>query len=164
MRKLLWLFIILFSSMPFAIFGQKINTGFTAGASLANVHVKLGPASVTSGNKAGITVGVFADIAVSGKFSFQPAFHFVQKGYNEKIPENDYTYKFGNNPDEDDMRALDFGANFLAGIETRTGFLVAVNYTHGLSDLAPGGDASNDSHIKNRFFGFKAGYLLKGKK
>ena len=75
-----------------------------------------------------------------------------------------YKYKFGNNPDEDDLKALDFGANFLTGIETKTGLLVAVNYTLGLSNTAPGGFSSDGPLIKNSYFGFKIGYLFKGKK
>ncbi len=73
-----------------------------------------------------------------------------------------YKYKFGNNPDEHDMKRLDFGANFITGIETKSGFLVAVNYNLGLSNVAPGN--SDDGTIKNRYFGFKVGYLLKHKK
>ncbi|MFT3747669.1 MAG: porin family protein [Agriterribacter sp.] len=74
-----------------------------------------------------------------------------------------YTYKFGNNPDEHDLRALDFGANFLTGIETPGGFLIALNYNMGLSNLLPGG-SSDDGTIKSNYFGFKVGYKLKGKK
>ncbi|MGZ5220569.1 MAG: porin family protein [Chitinophagaceae bacterium] len=75
---------------------------------------------------------------------------------------NTYKYKFGNNPDEHDMKRLDFGANFITGIETKSGFLVAVNYNLGLSNVAPGD--SDDGTIKNRYFGFKVGYLFKDKK
>ena len=74
-----------------------------------------------------------------------------------------YTYKFGNNPDEHDLKTLDFGANFLTGIETPGGFLVALNYNLGLSNLAPG-SSSDDGTIKSNYFGFKIGYKLKGKK
>lgn len=74
-----------------------------------------------------------------------------------------YTYKFGNNPDEHDLRALDIGANFLTGIETPGGFLVALNYNLGLSNLAPG-SSSDDGTVKSRYFGFKVGYKLRGKK
>lgn len=73
-----------------------------------------------------------------------------------------YKYKFGNNPDEHDMKRLEIGANFIAGVETKTGFLVALNYNLGLSNVGPGD--SDDGTIKNRYFGFKVGYLLKQKK
>lgn len=71
-----------------------------------------------------------------------------------------YKYKFGNNPDEHDMRAFDFGANFLTGIQTDGGFIITVNYNLGLSNLAPG-NGSDEGSIKSRYFGFKIGYMLK---
>jgi hypothetical protein len=74
-----------------------------------------------------------------------------------------YKYKFGNNPDEHDMKAFDFGANFLTGIQTNGGFVIVINYNLGLSNLAPG-DASDEGSIKNRYFGFKIGYMFKEKK
>jgi len=73
-----------------------------------------------------------------------------------------YKFKFGNNPDEHDLKALDLGANFITGIETKSGFLVAINYNLGLSNVAPG--SSSDGTSRNRYFGFKSGYLIKGKK
>lgn len=95
-----------------------------------------------------------------------PSIAFALSG-KEKEKDNGttttYKYKFGNNPDEHDLKALDFGANFLTGIETPGGFLVAINYNLGLSNLAPGG-SSDDGTIKSRYFGFKIGYLLNAKK
>lgn len=73
-----------------------------------------------------------------------------------------YKYKFGNNPDEHDMKRLEIGANFITGVELKGGFLVALNYNLGISNIAPG--SSDDGTIKNRYFGFKVGYLLKDKK
>ena len=106
MRKLSWFFISLHFCLPFAVFCQKIDFGITAGGSFANVHVKLGPTSVTSDNKAGITAGVFAEMALSGKFSFQPALNFVQKGYNQKMPEIDFKDKLT-------LNCLELPLNFL---------------------------------------------------
>jgi outer membrane protein with beta-barrel domain len=215
MRKLSWFLMNLFFCLPLAVFCQKATIGITAGMSLANMHAKFGGTRISSDSKAGITAGVFTDIALSGQFSFQPALNFVQKGYTTKMPEIDYkdkltlnylelplnflfkpemqkiqffagagpsiayalsgkeketdngntqtyTYKFGNNPDEDDLKAIDFGANFLTGIETKSGFLVAANYNLGLSNTAPG--SSSGGTIKSRYFGFKIGYMFKGKR
>ncbi len=95
-----------------------------------------------------------------------PSIAFALSG-KEKEKDNgtttNYTYKFGNNPDEHDLKAMDFGANFLTGIETPGGFLVAINYNLGLSNLAPG-SSSDDGTVKSRYFGFKVGYKLRGKK
>lgn len=73
-----------------------------------------------------------------------------------------YKYKFGNNPDEHDMKRTDFGANFITGIETKTGIIVAINYNMSLSNVAPGD--SDDGTLKNRYWGFKIGYIFKAKK
>ena len=70
-----------------------------------------------------------------------------------------YKYKIGSNPDEHDFKRMDFGANFITGIETKSGFLIAINYNLGLSNIAPG--SSDDGTIKNRYFGFKVGYMFR---
>jgi hypothetical protein len=97
-----------------------------------------------------------------------PSVAFALSG-KDKGKENGVPYsakvKFGNNPDEDDMKRLDLGANFLAGIETPGGFVVSFNYNLGLSNLAPGNDGSGfDVKMRNRYFGLKAGYLLTRRK
>jgi len=65
--------------------------------------------------------------------------------------------KFGDSED-DDMHALDFGANFLAGYRFKGGFQLSAHCYAGLSNLAPG--TGGGSKIKNSYFGFKLGYLL----
>ena len=215
MRKLSMLFLAAVFASSLTAYCQKTSFGITGGASLANMHLKSQDISISVDNKIGLTVGVFADVAMSENFSFQPALNYVQKGAKNKMTDidyeskitlnyielplnflfkpdmakvrffagggpsiayalsgkeketdngvtNTYKYKFGNNPDEHDLKAMDFGANFLTGIETKGGFLVAINYNLGLSNLAPGG--SSDGTVKSRYFGFKVGYMLKGKK
>jgi len=56
-------------------------------------------------------------------------------------------------------KALDAGANFLAGYELNNGLLFSLNYSLGLTNFSPDGDKS-----KNGYFGISVGYLLKGKK
>ncbi len=199
----------------FVTYGQKAVFGFTAGATLANLHVKEGSSNYSPDSKVGVTAGVLADIPIADNFNFQPAINYVQKGaktdepdfnYESKLTvhyveiplnflfkpemtnmqlfvgagpsiafalsgkekENDngvrstYKFKFGDDPDEHDMRRADIGANFIAGIETKTGFIAAVNYNLGLSNLVPGG--SDDGSVKNRYLGLRIGYLLKGGK
>ena len=216
MRNLSVFFIAVYCTLSATAFCQKTSFGIIGGVSLANMRLKSESISVSGDSKIGFTAGVFADVALSENFSFQPALNYVQKGskneisdmnYESKVtlsyielplnlvykPEmqklrffvgvgpsiayalsgkekekengvsNTYTYKFGNNPDEHDLKALDFGANFLTGIETPGGFLVALNYNLGLSNLAPG-SSSDDGTIKSNYFGFKVGYKLKGKK
>lgn len=69
--------------------------------------------------------------------------------------------KIGNDPDKHDLKRMDFGANFIAGIDTKMGITVALNYNLGLSNVAPGD--SDDGSIKNNYFGLKLGYIFKTK-
>lgn len=192
---------------------QNVVFGVTAGATLANLHVKEGSTNYSPDSKVGVTIGILTDIPIADNFSFQPAINYVQKGAKTEEPdfnfeskltvhyaeiplnflfkpemtnlqlfvgagpsiafalsgkekENDngvratYTYEFGNDPNDHDMRRADIGANFFAGIETKSGFMLAVNYNLGLSDLTPGG--GDDGSVKNRYLGLKIGFLLKG--
>jgi hypothetical protein len=56
-------------------------------------------------------------------------------------------------------KALDAGANFLAGYELNNGLLFSINYSLGLTNIDPDGSKS-----KNGYFGISVGYLLKSKK
>ncbi len=68
--------------------------------------------------------------------------------------------KFGNS-DEDDIKSLDLGANFITGYCFPNGLMLAVNYNMGLSNLIPGGDA--DATLKSSYFGIKLGFILNNK-
>jgi hypothetical protein len=189
--------------------GFSINAGIT----MAKMHAKVQGTNINSDSKTGITVGVAMDVPISKTFGFQPALHFVQKGY--KVTDVDYTdkltinylevpldlvfrptmpqvqffvgagpsfsfafsgkekeddagssstydYKFGNNPDEHDMRGFDYGVNFLTGVELKCGFLFAASYNIGLRNLVPGG--SSDGSVKNSNIGLRVGYKFGGKK
>lgn len=90
--------------------------------------------------------GLSVAYAISGK---------GKSGINQEVA---YTLHFGNNVDEDDLRAFDFGANFFAGIQTKSGILVGINYNLGLNSLIPG-DYKNGT-LKNNYLGFRVGYML----
>jgi hypothetical protein len=68
-----------------------------------------------------------------------------------------YTFHFGNDVDKDDLRRVEYGANFLAGVTWRNIFL-DVNYNLGLSSLIPGGNENGT--LKNNYLGVRFGYLL----
>jgi hypothetical protein len=87
--------------------------------------------------------------ALSGKLKFDDG--------TNSLSEN---VKFGNG-DDDDIKGLDLGANFMTGYCFHSGFLLSVNYNAGLSNLVPGG--SSDDKVKSHYFGIKLGYLLNGK-
>lgn len=58
------------------------------------------------------------------------------------------------------LKALDAGANFIAGYELKNGLLFSVNYSLGLVNIDP----YDDEKTKNRYFGISVGYLLNRKK
>jgi hypothetical protein len=63
---------------------QQARFGFTAGATFANYTSKVYGDDESGDSKAGITVGVLADVPLSKNFSFQPALNFLQKGSKEE--------------------------------------------------------------------------------
>jgi hypothetical protein len=79
---------------------------------------------------------------------------------DQSIPDEDEKIDFGSG--EDQIKQFDFGANVTAGYKTRSGFLIAANYTAGLSNLAnTGSDNTEDkTKIRNNCFGIKIGYLF----
>jgi hypothetical protein len=64
--------------------------------------------------------------------------------------------------DDDNLKAIDAGINFLAGYKFNGDFFIAANYYAGLSNLAvtSGGD---DGKMNNRYFGIRIGYLFNSK-
>lgn len=74
-------------------------------------------------------------------------------------PEEKTTVKWGNS-DEDDLKRMDLGANFLTGYQFANGFMITANYNLGLSNLVPG-TSSSDAKATNNYFGFKLAYTLK---
>lgn len=59
---------------------QKAKVGISAGGTIGSYKIKAESVSLTSKGKAGITVGIFADVPLGGSGSFMPALNFVQKG------------------------------------------------------------------------------------
>lgn len=66
----------------------------------------------------------------------------------------DETVHFGNG--EDDIKAMQYGADFILGVEFKKGFLINANYDLGLSNDFPSADGGVSS--KSRVFGFSVGY------
>ncbi len=83
--------------------------------------------------------------------------------YNDNsIPDIKYTIKFGSGSDK--AKALDFGANAIAGFQFKGGFMIAANYTLGLSKFNNDDGSGANGSIKNRYFAIKIGYVFGGKK
>ncbi len=96
-----------------------------------------------------IGAGPFIAFAVSGKWKYEDNDNSLTEDVN-----------FGNTED-DDMKSLDFGANFCTGFCFPNGLFIAANYNMGMSNLAPQGPF--DGTLKSHYFGVRLGYLLKGK-
>lgn len=94
-----------------------------------------------------------------------PSLAFALSG-KEKENDNgvidEYDLSFGSNENDDDLKAVDFGFNFLTGIELVNGLNFSVNYNLGLTNLIPG--SGTDGSVKNNYAGFKIGYTFSGKK
>ncbi len=74
------------------------------------------------------------------------------------MPDDNQKIKFGSGVDE--VKALEFGVNGLAGYRLKGGFVISGNYNLGLSKINNddgGGDAGS---IKNKYFSIKIGYFL----
>lgn len=63
---------------------QNTRVGITAGTAIANYQTKMDGDDDSGNSKAGITVGVIADIPMGESLSFQPAVNYVQKGTKEE--------------------------------------------------------------------------------
>jgi hypothetical protein len=68
---------------------------------------------------------------------------------------------FGSDP-SDDLRRLDMGVNFMTGYCLKSGFRVALNYNHGLSNLNPGGN--DEGKLRSSYFGLGIAFLPGHKK
>ena len=110
-----------------------LNFLYNAGGSTGNFFIGAGPSLA---------------FALSGKGKYDDGTNSISQDL-----------KFGNS-DDDDMKGLELGANFLTGYSSKSGLLFSVNYNAGLSNLISG---SGDGTVKSHYFGIKLGYFLKGK-
>ena len=95
-----------------------------------------------------IGAGPYAAYAIEGKSKGRLNFDGPGAQEDASTPLN-ADIKFGNN--EDEIKPSDFGINFLAGYELKSGLLFNVGYGLGLSDL------SNDSE-KNKVLSLSIGF------
>jgi hypothetical protein len=163
-----------------------------------------------SDSKLGLTLGIFSNIGIGDKASFQPGLYFTQKGGKEEFGSNNtssltlnyleiplnflfYTksersgFFFGGGPvvgvglsgnqkvtfggdtetadvnfgsDEavDDLKRFELGFNFAAGLRSKKGLSLTLNY-------ALGNNISfvDDFSFNNRYFGVRLGYEFGGK-
>ena len=63
------------------------------------------------------------------------------------------------NDDKAHLKALELGANLIAGYRLSNGLFFNVQYNHGLSNIDP----AEGSSFKNKYFGFGIGYFFSAK-
>jgi Outer membrane protein beta-barrel domain len=104
---------------------------------------------------------LFKAEAGSGKFFIGagPSIGFGISG-KSKFGSEEEDINFGTNENEDDYKPLDFGGNIVAGYELPNGVFFAVNYNTTLNNLSP----YSEGTIRNRYIGFRIGFLLGGAK
>lgn len=77
-------------------------------------------------------------------------------------PEVSEDIRFGSNKEEDHYKPFEFGGNIVAGYEFSNGVFVAASYYGGLSNILV--DDSENSSLKNRYFGLRVGFKFGGSK
>jgi glycine cleavage system aminomethyltransferase T len=86
--------------------------------------------------------------ALSGKAKYS--------GFTPAI--SDDKVKIGNDANNDELKAFEFGGNILAGYAMSSGLSFSINYNLGLSNLNPTTDKDED--FKNRYLGIRLGYTF----
>lgn len=67
--------------------------------------------------------------------------------------------KFGKS-DNDDLKALDFGFNVLAGYQLASGLNFGAGYGFGLTNLRPTSNSNTNGEVNNRLWSFTVGYAF----
>ena len=94
-----------------------------------------------------------------------PSFALNMSGktkYDDGSGELEEDMKFGSDENNDDMKSMDAGLNFLAGYRFSNGFLLSGGYNLGLTNLSVYND--DEESIKSSYFSIKIGFMLGGKK
>ena len=94
-----------------------------------------------------------------------PSFAFNMSGkskYDDGNSIEEEDIKFGNDQDNDHMKSMDAGINFLAGYQFSNGLFLSAGYNQGLSNMALYSD--DDESIKSNYFSIKIGFMFGGKK
>ena len=96
--------------------------------------------------------GPYAGFNISGK---------IDRDYDDGVVEADYDTDLNIGDDDgDDLKALDFGFNFLAGYQFNSGFNVGAGYGLGLTNLYPGSTSDTNIEKNNRLWSFTVGYAF----
>jgi Outer membrane protein beta-barrel domain len=138
---------------------KETTSGISTDASLSTNYLEL-PLNVVYKFEAG-GGNVFVGAGPSLGFGLSGKSKYKQSGLGATIEDNT-SVKFdgkANAPDNDThFKALDFGANFLAGYQMSNNIFFKASYSLGLSNINP----EDGSTTKNKGFGFTVGYMFGG--
>jgi hypothetical protein len=131
------------------VLGQIVSAETDANANLNYLDLPVNLAySLDAGNgRLIIGAGPYASYGLSGNIK-------VKVSALGQSDEETQDVEFGSA--EDQIKRMDFGANFMAGYILNNGFMVKVNYSLGLTNLSN----SSESDWKNRHFGLTVGYFF----
>ncbi|MEJ7625433.1 MAG: porin family protein [Ferruginibacter sp.] len=97
-------------------------------------------------------------------FGLGPSFAY---GFSGKLkskfgsdPEEEEDIELGNDEDNDDLKAFDFGLNLLAGYKLPMGISLTAGYNLGLANLS----FDDEDELKNKGFSIKIAYMFGGNK
>jgi len=129
--------------------GQIIAAQTEADINLSHIEI---PVNLAYAFEAGngrfiIGAGPYAGFGLSGKSKVKVS----ALGQSE---EEEDDIEFGS--EEDQIKRMDFGANFMAGYIMNNGLMLKVNYSLGLANLSN----TSESDWKNRYFGVTLGYFF----
>ena len=94
-----------------------------------------------------------------------PSFAFNISGkskYDDGTTIEEDDIKFGSDKDNDDMKILDEGINFLAGYEFSNGLFLSAGSNLGFKNLSLYSD--DDESIKSKYFNIKIGFMFEKRK
>ena len=127
--------------------GEKLSTSINCLEIPVNFFCK------TTGKAGSFFVGAGPSIAfnISGKSKYDDG---------TTIEEDDI--KFGSDKDNDDMKSLDEGINFLAGYEFSNGLFLSAGSNFGFKNMSL--YSADDESIKSKYFSIKIGFMFGKKK
>ena len=136
-------------SVTIDILGQLVTAETEASVNLSYLELPVNLAYAVPAGPGNLIIGAgpYAGFALSGKTKAKVS----ALGQSE---EEEQDIEFGSADDQ--LKRMDFGANFMAGYIMENGLMLKVNYSLGLSNLSN----TSQSDWKNRYFGVSLGYFF----
>jgi hypothetical protein len=99
-----------------------------------------------------VAAGPYIGIGLDGTIKFE-----AKSNFPGMEPEaNEESIKWGDDPNNDMLKRLEFGVCGGGGIEYNN-FLLGINYAYGLNNIS---SSSTEGTLKNRVFGISLGYII----